>query len=64
MAEEAASRVSLGPVLLSMHQDTDSGLRYVMREHANGFSRSVLQWRSDEERWRTIAHVEKLFEDK
>lgn len=66
MAEAPAhvlTRPALGPVTLAIHQDAGSGIRYVMREHTNGFSRSVLQWRPDEKRWRTITHVERMFED-
>lgn len=38
-----------------------NGHRLVLREHEFGMSRSVLEYRPEEKRWRTISHLVKLF---
>lgn len=52
-----------GKVLVVTHQDLSAIERLVLREHEFGMSKSLLYWVPAEQRWRTVTHTVRLFQD-
>lgn len=40
-----------------------TGGRIVIREHEFGMSRSILLWDGEAQKWRTVSHTVKLFQE-